>query len=131
HQGGVSAARHSPRMRGALDRLVNPGSVAIVGVSERADAIGTRVLKNLRLMGYTGTIYPVNPRYANVGGLKCWPSLSALPGPVDAAFFAVPAAAGPDLADEAGRCGIKAIFLNASGYADGGEAGIALQRRLE
>ena len=118
-------------MRIALGKLMNPGSVAIVGVSQRPDAIGTRVMNNLRMMGYEGAIYPVNPRYENIGGLKCWPSLSALPRPLDAAFFAVPAAAGPALADEAGRCGIKAVFLNASGYADGGAEGIALQRRLE
>ena len=81
--------------------------------------------------GFEGTIYPVNPRYDTIDGLKCWPSLSALPAPVDAAFLAVPAAAGPELADEAGRCGIKALFVNASGYADGGVEGVALQRRLE
>ena len=110
---------------------MNPRSVAIVGVSQRTDAIGTRVLNNLRMMGFEGTIYPVNPRYDTIDGLKCWQSLSALPVPVDAAFLAVPAAAGPELADEAGRCGIKALFVNASGYADGGAEGIALQRRLE
>ena len=115
----------------ALDGLTNPKSVAIVGVSERPAAIGTRVLKNLRMLGYAGAIYPVNPRYEKIGDLKCWPSLSALPSKVDAAFLAVPAAAGPELAEEAGRLGIKALFLNASGYADGGAEGIALQRRLE
>lgn len=117
--------------KAALDGLTNPKSVAIVGVSERPAAIGTRVLKNLRMLGYAGAIYPVNPRYEKIGDLKCWPSLSALPCKVDAAFLAVPAAAGPELAEEAGRLGIKALFLNASGYADGGAEGIALQRRLE
>ena len=77
-------------MRAALAPLTNPRSVAIVGVSQRPDAIGTRVLKNLRMMGYAGTVYPVNPRYDNINGTQCWPSLSALPGKVDAAFLAVP-----------------------------------------
>jgi acyl-CoA synthetase (NDP forming) len=118
-------------MRQSLDKLFNPQSVAIVGASERADAIGTRVWSNLRLMGYSGTVYPVNPRYATLEGVACYPSLSALPVTVDAAFLAVPAPAGPDLAEEAGRCGIRALFTNSNGYADGDAAGAELQRRLE
>jgi len=113
----------------ALDKLMNPQSVAIVGVSERPEAIGTRVLNNLRRIGFPGPIYPVNPRHASLHGLTCYPSLSALPEKVDAAFLAVPSASGPDLVDEAGRCGIPALFLNASGYGD--EAGVELQRRVE
>ena len=115
----------------ALDKLMNPRSVAIVGVSERPEAIGTRVLNNLRRIGFAGPVYPVNPRHAALHGLTCYPSLSALPERVDAAFLAVPATSGPDLVDEAGRCGIPALFLNANGYADGDETGVKLQRRVE
>ena len=118
-------------MRPPLDKLLNPQSVAIVGASERPDAIGTRVWSNLRLMGFSGPIYPVNPRHAAIGGAACYPSLSALPGIVDAAFLAVPAPAGPDLVEEAGRCGIRALFINANGYADGDASGVELQRRVE
>ena len=115
----------------SLDKLINPRSVAIVGVSERPEAIGTRVLNNLRRIGFAGPVYPVNPRHASLHGLTCYPSLSALPEKVDAAFLAVPSASGPDLVEEAGRCGIPALFLNANGYADGDEAGTELQRRVE
>ena len=110
---------------------MNPRSIAVVGASERADAIGTRVIRNLRALGYTGRIYPVNPRYQDVDGLACFPSLSGLPERVDAAFLAVPAAQGPDLVEEAGKLGIAALFMNANGYADGDAAGVALQRRVE
>ena len=122
---------HVNRMSLSLDKLINPRSVAIVGVSERPEAIGTRVLNNLRRIGFPGPIYPVNPRHASLHGLTCYPSLSALPEKVDAAFLAVPSASGPDLVEEAGRCGIPALFLNANGYADGDEAGVELQRRVE
>jgi acyl-CoA synthetase (NDP forming) len=114
-----------------LDRLMNPRAIAVVGASERPEAIGTRVIRNLRVMGYPGAIYPVNPRYQKLGDLPCFPSLAALPEPVDAAFLAVPAAQGPGLMEEAAAAGIPAIFTNASGYADGDADGIALQRRLE
>ena len=117
-------------MKPGARRLLNPQSIAIVGASQRSDAIGSRVLHNLRLMGYTGALYPVNPRYESIDGLRCWPSLSSLPPAVDAAFLAVPASGGPALAEEAGRCGIKALFVNANGYADGGPDGIALQNEL-
>ena len=118
-------------MQASLEALMRPRSVAVVGASERGDAIGTRVIANLQAMGFPGTIYPVNPRYETIKGLTCYPSLSALPEHVDAAFLAVPAAGGPDLVEEAGRCGITAVFLNANGYADGDESGRALQRRIE
>ncbi len=114
-----------------LDKLMKPHSIAIVGASERPEAIGTRLIRNLRLMGFPGTIYPVNPRYAELAGMPCFPSLSALPEVVDAAFLAVPAAGGPALLREAAETGIRAAFINANGYADGDEDGIALQREIE
>lgn len=114
-----------------LRKLMNPGVLAIVGASERPEAIGTRVLNNLRIMGFPGTIYLINPRYASLNGETCYSSLAALPEGADAAFIAVPAAAGPELVEEAGRCGIKAVFINANGYADGDAGGVALQRRIE
>ena len=114
-----------------LERLMNPRSIAVVGASEREDAIGTRVIKNLRLMGYRGRIHPVNPRYGEIAGLACFPSLAAIPECPDAAFLAVPAAQGPALMEEAAARGIRAVFINANGYADGGAEGAALQRRIE
>lgn len=114
-----------------VERLLRPRTIAIVGASQREDATGTRVVKNLQLMGYEGTILPVNPRYEEIMGLACYPSLAALPELPDAAFLAVPAGAGPDLVEEAARLGIKALFLNANGYADGDADGVALQRRVE
>ena len=114
-----------------LDKLMSPKSVAVVGVSDRPEAIGTRVWNNLKKMGFAGAMYPVNPRYPKYDNTTCYPSLSALPERVDAAFLAVPATAGPDLVEEAGRCGIPALLTNANGYADGDAAGVELQRRLE
>lgn len=115
----------------ALDKLMNPRSIAVVGASERPDAIGSRVIHNLGVMGYRGAIYPVNPRYERLNDLRCFPALSALPDRVDAAFLAVPAAQGPKLMDEAAECGIRAVFINANGYADGDAEGAALQKKIE
>jgi acetate---CoA ligase (ADP-forming) len=114
-----------------LEKLIKPQSIAVVGASERSDAIGTRVIRNLRRFGYGGRIYPVNPRYSEVEGLQCLPSLSLLPEQVDAAFLAVPAAQGPDLVNEAAAAGIRAVFMNANGFADGGDEGMVLQSHIE
>ena len=118
-------------MKLPLQNLMNPRTLAIVGASERPEAIGTRVLNNLRIMGFPGSIYLVNPRYTSLNGERCYPSLAALPEVVDAAFIAVPASGGPELVEEAGQCGIKGVFINANGYADGDAEGVALQRRIE
>jgi acyl-CoA synthetase (NDP forming) len=110
-----------------LERLFRPRSIAVIGASTRADAIGLRVIRNLRRMGFAGDIFPVNPRYREVEGLRCLPSIEALPPDVDCAFIAIPAEQGPDVLDAAGRHGIRTAFVNASGYAEGGAAGRALQ----
>jgi acyl-CoA synthetase (NDP forming) len=115
----------------SLEKLMNPRSIAVVGASERQDALGTRVIRNLRTLGYTGRIYPVNPRYKSIGDLTCFRNLAELPERVDAAFLAVPAAQGPDLVEEAAKAGIRALFMNANGYADGDATGVALQCRVE
>jgi acyl-CoA synthetase (NDP forming) len=112
----------------SLDKLMNPRSIAVVGASERQDALGSRVIRNLRALGYTGRIYPVNPRYKSIGDLICFPALAELPERVDAAFLA---AQGPDLVEDAANAGIRAVFMNANGYADGDAAGVALQSRVE
>jgi acyl-CoA synthetase (NDP forming) len=114
----------------ALDKLLSPRSIAVVGASERPEAIGTRVIRNLRTMGFPGPIYPVNPRYSTLGDLACYPSLAALPETVDAAFFGIPASGGPAMLAQAADAGIGAVFINANGYADGDEAGQTLQREL-
>jgi acetate---CoA ligase (ADP-forming) len=114
----------------SLDGLFRPRSIAVVGASTRPGAIGLRVIRNLRRMGFDGDIFPVNPRYREVEGLPCMPSIEALPPGVDSVFIAIPAEQGPDVLDAAGRHGIRSAFVNASGYADGSAAGRVLQQRL-
>ncbi len=113
-----------------LDRLLSPASIAVVGASQREDSIGQRVIRNLQRMGFAGSILPVHPRNDEVAGLRCYPSLSALPEPVDAVFIGLPAVQGPEVLDEAGRCGIRAALINAAGFADADADGAALQQEL-
>lgn len=118
-------------VRTPVHSLLAPASIAIVGASPREDSLGFRLLRNLTTFGFAGRIVPVNARYDEVAGLRCYPSLAAVPGPVDAVFLAVPAAAGPDLLSEAAAAGVRAAVVPASGYADAASAdGRALQARL-
>jgi acyl-CoA synthetase (NDP forming) len=114
-----------------LEKLINPASIAVVGASTREQAVGLMVIRNLQRQGFPGTIYPVNPRYGEVAGLPCYPSLSDIPGGVDAVFIAIPAEGGPEVLEEAAARGVRAAFINGSGYGDGGPEGEALQRRVE
>ena len=115
----------------SLDRLFRPGSIAVVGASPREETFGFRTISNLRMFGFPGPIYPVNPRYDEIDGLHCYRSLDALPEPVDLVYLAVAAARGPAILEEAGRCGVGGAVVTASGYIDGGDEGAALQRELE
>lgn len=116
--------------RADLDPLFNPKAVAVVGASQREESIGLRVIRNLKRFGFEGPVYPVHPTNTEVNGMQCYPSLSALPGKVDAVFIGLPAAQGPSVLEEAGRLGIRGACINASGFADADADGIALQATL-
>jgi acyl-CoA synthetase (NDP forming) len=113
-----------------MDRLFKPKSAAIVGASVRENTLGFAIIRNLVKHGFSGPIYPVNPKYDEIAGLKCYPSIADVPGDVDVAYIAVAAARGPDMLAEVANHGVRAAIVNASGYADGGAEGIALQARL-
>jgi len=114
----------------SIDALFNPASIAVVGASQREESIGQRVIRNLVRFGFQGSVYPVHPTNAEVAGLACHKSLSDIPGPVDAVFIGLPAAQGPGVLEEAGKRGVRAAYINASGFADADAEGVALQAEL-
>jgi acyl-CoA synthetase (NDP forming) len=76
-----------------LDPLLEPRSLAVVGASARPGSFGDQLVAQLLSGGYRGAVHLVNPRYREVAGRPCHPSLADLPGPVDLAVLAVPNAA--------------------------------------
>ena len=113
-----------------LSKLLRPRSVAVVGASPRAGSTGLRLLQHLRIGGFEGPIYPINPRYPEILGIKCYPSLSDAPGPIDAVFVALPADGVLAVLEEAGRAGVGAAVVNAAGFADAGPDGVAMQEQM-
>jgi acetate---CoA ligase (ADP-forming) len=117
-------------MNNNLRALLAPRSVAVIGASPRENAAAYRILRNLKSFDFSGELYPINPRYEEVLGLTCYPSIAQTPATPDAVFIAVSAEQVPALVEEAIGCGVRAILANASGFADGGPQGEILQRRI-
>lgn len=113
-----------------LDRLFRPRAIAVVGATETPGAVGSQVIENLIHHGFGGTVLPINPKYAAVHGFTCFPDIAALPEVPDLVAIAVPAAHVAGVVAAAGRKGIPFAVVFASGFAETGEAGIALQAEL-
>ena len=72
-----------------LDKIMKPRSIAVVGASTKAHTIGSDILKRLQEYGFTGNIYPVNPRGGVIEGLEAYPSVLDIPADVDLAIIIV------------------------------------------
>ncbi|MBK0393706.1 acetate--CoA ligase family protein [Ramlibacter algicola] len=114
-----------------LDPLLAPRSIAMVGASNNAGRIGGMPLDLLRHFGYQGTVYPINPKYEEVFGYRCYPDIESLPEAPDLVVLAIGA---EDVTPMLERChakGTPAAIVYAAGFAEAGEAGAQLQRTLE
>ncbi len=116
--------------RVALDPFLRPRSIAVVGASDDRSRIGGLLLAHLRESGFTGALYPVNPRHEVVQGLGAHPDLSACPEPPDLVVVAVPAPSVPEIVDQAGDLGIHAVCVISAGFAEVGKEGRKLQEDL-
>ncbi len=103
-----------------LNGLLRPTSIAVIGASNTEGKIGYTVVENLRDSGYQGEVYPINPKYDEVQGLKAYPSVLDVPGEVDAATVIVPAKFVPGIAEECGKKGVKGLIIIASGFSEVG-----------
>ncbi|OEZ29374.1 acetate--CoA ligase family protein [Variovorax boronicumulans] len=114
-----------------LEPLLNPASIAVVGASGNAARIGGMPLAHLTTFGYQGAIYPINPKYEEVFGLRCWPDLEALPAAPDLVVLALAAAEVTPMLKRCQARGVRAVIVYAAGFAEAGDAGAALQAELE
>src|SRR5215217_7892466 len=125
---GGFAAQEYPRMTDGnqLEAIFHPRNVAIVGLSSGSTARtgfgGNGFLTSIRDMGFAGPLYPVNPKATEIEGLPCYPSLRAIPEPVDYVISSVPAPAVPQLVDDAIATGVRAIHFFTAGFRETGEA---------
>ncbi len=123
------AARESRADVASLRHLLLPDTVAVVGASRRRGTLGREILHNIVTGGFTGTVYPVNPRAVSLAGLPCLASVDDLPEHVDLAVLAVPAAAVTDVAERCGRRGVRSLVVITSGLGSRGPDLLAVCRR--
>ncbi len=105
----------------AMQRIMNPEAVAVIGASDGEGKIGNSVMKNIINGGYSGALYPINPRADEILGRKCYKSVKDIPEDVDVAIFAVPARFCAAAMTEVGEKGIPGAVMIPSGFAEVGE----------
>jgi acetyltransferase len=113
-----------------LDPFFKPESVAVVGASTREDSVGHILVDNLKAGGFSGQIYPINPKTPKILGLKAYPSLTAAGAPVDLAVICIPIKGVPEIIKECGQLGIKAVIIISAGGKEAGEEGLAIDAAI-
>ena len=111
-----------------LARLFDPRSVAVVGASAAPEKAGYQLLKTVT--GFSGAVYPVNPREDEILGLTTYPDLAAIPGPVDLVVLVLPPHHSPALLRDAAAVGAGAALIVSGGFGESGADGIRLQDEI-
>ncbi len=117
-------------LQNELDPLFYPSSIAIIGASQNLIKPSGIPLHLLTMFEYAGEVYPVNPKYEQIGGLKCYPALADIPGPVDLAIIGVPAAITMDALQQCAAGGVKVAIVFTSGFAEVSESGRKVQEEM-
>ncbi|WP_134500397.1 acetate--CoA ligase family protein [Microvirga pakistanensis] len=107
------------------DALFAPRGIALIGASDDPSKTAARPLQFLRRAGYEGAVYPVNPKRGTVLGERAWPSLEALPGPVDHAYILSGTEGAIAAVENCAKVGVKVASILATGFSEAGEAGQA------
>ncbi|MEU4277976.1 GNAT family N-acetyltransferase [Streptomyces tanashiensis] len=129
----VQRAREQRAEARSVQRLLTPGSVAVVGAGRAPGGVGRTVLRNLLGAGFTGRVYAVNAALAGeteFDGVPAHPSVGAIGEPVDLAVVAVPAERVPEVVADCGEHGVRGLVVLSAGYAESGAAGRERQREL-
>lgn len=114
----------------SLDPVFSPRSIAVVGASRNRGSIGFSLVHNLVLQQFDGAIFPVNPQATSIHSLKAYPTLSAIPDPVDLAVIAVPRRAVEAVVEECIAKGVRGLVVITAGFSETGEEGARIERRI-
>ncbi len=110
--------------------LFQPRAIALIGATADPAKNNSRAQRLLQKVGYAGQVAPVNPGRQEIMGLPAFPTVQAVPYPVDHAFIMVPAAAVPDAIAGCVQAGVKVATIFSAGFAELGAEGLALQQRM-
>jgi len=113
-----------------LDSLFNPKSIAIVGASSDPTKIGSTLLLNVINSGFSGNIYPINPKYEELYGLKCYKNLSSIEENIDVVCIAIPKEFVKEIIKEAAENRVKNAVIITAGFSEVGEEGRELEKDI-
>jgi acetate---CoA ligase (ADP-forming) len=110
-----------------LDTFFAPDSIALIGASRDHEKIPGRLLSMLRKNEFPGKLYPINPNYGDIDGLKCYPSIADVGQPIDLAIIIIPARAVLGALEQCAAAGVKNAVIISSGFAEEGGDSTAMQ----
>jgi acetyltransferase len=113
-----------------LKPIFEPRSIAVIGASRRQDTIGYVILDSLLGTGYSGAVYPVNPKSEVVHSIRAYPSIGEVPGEVDLAVIVVPKEHVLEVAEECGAAGVKGLVVISAGFREVGGEGVGREKAL-
>lgn len=117
-------------MTHALDHLLSPTSIAVIGASDKPRSVGRKIFKNLLQGNFTGKLYAVNRKHKEVQSQPCFSSIKAITHPVDLVVITTPAKTIPEIIEECGEKGVRAAIVISSGFSEMGKAGKALEQTI-
>lgn len=113
-----------------LDHIMKPRAIAVIGASTKAHTIGSDIMKRLQEYGFTGSLYPVNPKGGVIEGLQAYPSVLDIPGEVDLAIVVVNSKFVLQTIDQCHEKGIKGLVIITAGFKETGPEGLAAEKAL-
>ncbi|MBX6422797.1 acetate--CoA ligase alpha subunit [Thermosulfurimonas sp. F29] len=113
-----------------MEKFFNPESIAVIGAAREPGKVGHDVVRNLLESGFSGRIYPINPKASEIAGLRAYPSVTAVPDKIDLAVVAVRAPLVPRILEECGHKGIGAAVVLSAGFKESGREGARLEQEL-
>ncbi|UCG87198.1 MAG: acetate--CoA ligase family protein [Gemmatimonadota bacterium] len=114
----------------SLDPIIRPKSIAVVGASRDPNTIGWHILDNLLRNGFHGPVYPVNPKADSIHSIQAYPSISAVPGPVDLGVIVVPKQYVIGVVRECIDSGVRGLVVISAGFKEVGGSGVEREREL-
>lgn len=113
-----------------LEFFFKPKSVAVVGASPKRGSIGGEIFRSLLSSGFKGKIYPVNPKYESIEGVKCYSRISEIPEPLDLVVLAVHPSLIPEIVEECGLKSVKGVVVVSGGFKEASEEGRSLEEEM-
>ena len=113
-----------------LTTLFEPKSVAVIGASDRENAVGNVIFKNILGSGYKGRLYAINPKHETVQGQQAYKSIEEIGARVEMAVIATRPQTVPQIIEQCGRSGVRNVIIITAGFSESGHIGAALERKV-